>query len=75
MTNLKQYVKPETDITESTYTCFLCASTTTAVRFGNETDEHGTAGWVNEGYDGKDVEDGRTEGGSVIDIIRTHGRW
>lgn len=69
MTNLKQYVKPETDITESTYTCFLCASTTTAVRFGNETDEHGTAGWVNEGYDGKDVEDGRTEGGSVIDII------
>ena len=69
MNNLKQYVKPETDITESTYTCFLCASTTTAVRFGNETDEHGTAGWVNEGYDGKDVEDGRTEGGSVIDII------
>lgn len=28
---------------------------------------------MNEGYDGKDVEDGRTEGGSVIDIIDDTG--
>jgi hypothetical protein len=68
MNNLKQYVKPETDITESTYTGFLCASTIRAVRFGNATDEHGTAGWVNEGYSGEDVVDGRTEGGQVIGI-------
>ena len=69
MNNLKQYVKPETEITESVYTGFLCASTIRAVRFGNENDEHGTAGWVNEGYDGKGVDDGRTEGGSVIDVV------
>lgn len=69
MNNKKEYVKPLAVITESTYSCFLCASTTTAVRFGNANDEHGTAGWVNEGYEGKDVDDGRTEGGSVIDVI------
>ena len=68
MNNKKKYVKPLADITESTYSCFLCASTTTAVRFGNANDEHGTAGWVNEGYGGEEVDDGRTEGGEVITI-------
>ncbi len=68
MNNKKEYVKPLAVITESTYSCFLCASTTTAVRFGNANDEHGTAGWVNEGYQGQDVVDGRTEGGEVIGI-------